>query len=175
MTIHWPDPSRPDNFPDLQLNEPCCENVANGDHILCTCWEPIYNLDQQPVDEQARKLLAAGIEPVTRKAMCGDCAYRPGSPEKSGDESYRGDAEFLERIAAHGERFWCHTGMRVPVKWVHPSGAELPGHRGAYRPPIHDAIPYQADGSPAELCAGWDARNRALTATPEAENRRNQK
>lgn len=160
-TIHWPAADRP-QFPDLGLDVPCCESSVYYGPEQCTCWEPVYNLEQQPVDEQARQLLGAGLEPVTRKQMCGDCAYRPGSPEKSGDESYRGDADFLEHIAAKGERFWCHQGLRIPTKWVHPSGAELPGHPGAYRPPIHDAVPYQADGRPGELCAGWAARNRAL-------------
>lgn len=29
-------------------------------------------------------------------------------------------------------------------------------------PPIVNAVPYRADGTPAELCAGWSARSRAL-------------
>lgn len=49
--------------------------------------------------------------PVTRRLMCDDCAYRPGSPEKSGDPMYRGDATDLEMIAETGT-FFCHQGLR---------------------------------------------------------------
>ena len=33
---------------------------------------------------------------------------------------------------------------------------------GGYDPPIVDSVPYRTDGTPEELCAGWDARRRAL-------------
>lgn len=141
----------------------CCDGEIIYGPRGCTCWEPVYDREQQPVDEQTQQLLAAGIEPNTRDRMCGDCAYRPGSPEKNGDPTYAGDPEFLERIASDDERFWCHQGMRRPIRWVHPSGVEIPGHAGAYRPPIVDNVPYKADGAPGELCAGWTARRNALT------------
>jgi hypothetical protein len=146
----------------------CCDGELQYGPAGCTCWRPVYDLEQQPVDEDAQRLLAAGVEPVTRRLMCGDCAYRPDSPEKSGDETYEGDAEFLDNIAQTNRQFWCHQGMRIPLKWVHPAGIEIPGHPGAYRPPIVDNVPYRADGTPAELCAGWAARRRALVAVGEA-------
>jgi hypothetical protein len=96
-----------------------------------------------------------------RDALCPDCAYRPGSPERSGDERYNGDAEFLNRIVETGEAFHCHQGIRRAVKLVHPSGAEVEVPPGDYRPPIIGGVPYKADGSPGELCAGWAARRRA--------------
>lgn len=161
-SFHWPAVGRPE-FPDLALDAPCCESSCYYGPERCTCWEPVYNLDQQFVDEQARALLAAGIEPNTRSLMCVDCAYRPGSPEKSADPTYQGDADELERIARE-DRFWCHQGTRRPVKWVHRSGAEIPGHPASYRPPVVDAVPYKANGTPSDLCAGWAARRKALSA-----------
>lgn len=140
----------------------CCYGEAMNGPAGCTCWTPVYDLDQQPPDELAQRLLENGVTPVTRRLMCEDCAYRPGSPEKTGAPDHAGDAEFLEGIAMAGERFWCHQGIRRPARWVHPAGAVHEGGPAAYSPPIVDAVPYRADGSPAELCAGWDARRRAL-------------
>lgn len=153
-------------WPDTGLDEPCCEGSAFDGPGHCTCWEPVYNLTQQQPDKTAVRLLAAGVAPTVRPGgMCGDCAYRPGSPEKSGDPTFNGDADFLEEIAERGERFWCHDGNLIVVKWRHPkSGMEMPGHPGAYKPPIVNAVPYKADGTPSYLCAGWDARRRALEA-----------
>lgn len=153
------------DFPDLGGG--CCWGADLYGPESCTaCWEPVYDLEQADPDPLAVRLLAGGVTPVTRTAMCGDCAYRPGSPEKAGDPQHRGDAEFLEHIAQAGERFWCHQGMRRPLLYRHPSGAQVPGHPAAYKPPIVDGVPYQADGRPGELCAGWDARRRALAARP---------
>jgi len=130
----------------------------------CTCWRPVYDLQQADPDPVALAAFDNGVTPSVRPQMCGDCAYRPDSPEKAGDPQHRGDAEYLEHIAAKGEPFWCHTGMRRIVRWVHPSGAEIPGHPADYAPPICGAVPYKADGQPGDRCAGWDARRRALTA-----------
>ncbi|WP_367139255.1 hypothetical protein [Saccharothrix sp. HUAS TT1] len=140
----------------------CCWGVVNDGPAGCTCWDPVHDLDQQPPDPQAVALLAAGLPPATRDGMCGDCAYRPDSPEKNSDPTYRGDPEFLERIAHDGDRFWCHDGMRRTVRLRHPSGMEIDAHPGAYDPPIVDGVPYRADGQPARLCAGWAARRRAV-------------
>lgn len=150
-----------DKFPPVGDGS-CCWGALLRGPISCTCWEPVYDTEQQPVDQDAARLLSAGCAPVTRTTMCHDCAYRPDSPEKRGDESYNGDAEFLERIARDAEGFWCHQGMRIPTGWRHPSGAEISGSPGGYTPPRVDGVPYRADGTPAELCAGWDARRRAL-------------
>lgn len=154
---------------DLPDMGPCCAGSAMFGPDRCTCWREVYDLDQQPPRTDLLALLAAGIQPNTRPMMCADCAYRPGSPEKVGADGYAGDAEFLESIAASGERFWCHQGIRRPIKLVHPSGAEIPAHAGAYDPPKHAGIPLRADGTPAELCAGWAARRRALVAREAAD------
>ena len=97
--------------------------------------------------------------------MCHDCAYRPNSPEKTGDEAYAGDPQELERLARE-DRFWCHDGMRQPRSWLHPpSGVTIAAVlAGDYQPPIIEGIPWRADGQPGLLCAGWAARRRALTA-----------
>lgn len=142
----------------------CCYGAAVFGAHRCTCWQPVYDLEQQPIDEQAAHWLACGIEPVTRRRMCGDCAYRPDAPERNGVPGFAGDAETLERFVLTGSRFWCHVGIRRALKWVHPSGAEVPGHAGDYDPPKRGGVPYRADGSPGEVCAGWDARRRALTS-----------
>lgn len=151
----------------------CCEGaVLVGPHA-CTCWTEEYDLAQAPPDEQAIRLLAAGVQPTCQPTRCGDCAYRPGSPERTGAENYEGDAESLEQLAAEGDRFWCHQGMRRVSHLAHPTGVSTPGHPAAYRPPIVDGVPYQADGTPGLLCAGWEARRRhheALRALKE--NRR---
>lgn len=145
--------------------EACCYGFVMDSWAGCTCWIPVFNTNGQvPTNEQQRRLLAMGIEPNTRDGMCPDCAYRPDSPEKTGDETYSGDPEFLDQIARDGQRFWCHQGMLLVTVWRHPSGLEVPGHAGAYCPPIVDGVPYKADGTPGDLCAGWTARRKALTS-----------
>jgi hypothetical protein len=150
----------------------CCEGAAILGPHRCTCWQPVFDLEQAPVDQETLALLNAGVEPNTRRRMCEDnqagdrgCAYRPGSPERNGDPHFQGDAEFLENLAAQDRRFWCHQGMRKITAWRHPSGMEIPDEPGAaYDPPIVGNVPWKADGTPGELCAGWAARRRALAA-----------
>lgn len=154
----------PADLPDAGHGTCCWGTVMRGPEG-CTCWQPIYQADQTPPDQQTVELLRAGILPVTRTRRCGDCAYRPDSPERRGDEHVTGNQELLDRIVQAGERFWCHQGIRRPVAWRHPSGVEIPGSDADYRPPIVDGVPYRADGTPAELCAGWAARRRALEHT----------
>lgn len=96
-----------------------------------------------------------------RTARCSDCAYLANSPERRGEDGYQGDPESLEQMVRDGSPFACHQGIRKPVKYVHPSGAEVPGHPAAYNPPVIDGVPYKADGTPADLCAGWSARRLA--------------
>ena len=134
---------------DLPDAGPCCKGAAVYGKDRCTCWEPVYDLEQQP--------LAPG-EMGLRVRPCADCAYRKNSPERRGEDGYQGDAEFLDELVVTGEFFACHQGIRRPVAWRHPSGAEIPGHPAGYDPPLHDGKPYKADGTPADLCAGWAAR-----------------
>jgi hypothetical protein len=142
----------------------CCDGSAMRGPEGCTCWEPVHDLEQAEPDPVVAGWLAAGVQPVTRRRMCADCAYRPGSPERAGDPGVSGDAEQLQEPAETGDRFWCHQGIRRITAWRHPSGTEVPGSAAAYDPPIGAGVPWQADGSPAELCAGWAARRRATEA-----------
>lgn len=137
------------------VNGACCDGSAIKGPQYCTCWTPVFDAGQQPVVQG---------DPAARDSMCGDCAFRPGSPERQGDERYNGGQEFLDQIVVTGERFFCHVGVRQAVKLVHPSGAEvnlLEVAPGDYRPPIEDGVPYKADGTPGDLCAGWAGRRRA--------------
>jgi hypothetical protein len=140
----------------------CCYGAAMGGPGRCTCWTEVYDHPQTDPDPLAVQLLAAGIHPVTRRSPCHDCAYRPDSPERTGDERFQGDEEFLQGIVERGERFWCHQGIRMVVALRHPAGVEIPVPPGGYRPARVDAVPYRADGTPAEICGGWAARRRAL-------------
>lgn len=153
------DQEAPPGFPDAGQRA-CCIGAAVYGPDRCTCWVVVHDLDQADPDPAA---------PATvRDGMCPDCAYRPGSPERSGDERAAGDAQALEQLAADGTPFWCHEGIRRPVAYRHePTGTEVParevpGSDLAYRPPVIDGRPYRADGDPARQCAGWDARRRAL-------------
>jgi len=130
------------------VNGTCCIGSAAMGAQYCTCWEPVYDLEQQEIQPGAA---------AARKSMCGDCAYRPGSPERSGDERYNGDGEFLAAIAQTGDIFWCHQGMRRTVKLRHPSGAEVVISTDHYDPPKDAGVPFKADGTPSDICAGWSA------------------
>ncbi|MFL6141600.1 MAG: hypothetical protein ACJ72N_06995 [Labedaea sp.] len=144
----------------------CCWDATERGPAACICWQPVYDREQTtPTAETVAALALGEARPDVRDRMCGDCAYRPGSPEKSGSEDVDGDAQQLERLAATGTRFFCHDGMRKPVAWRHPAGMRITAvSDGDYQPPIIDNVPYRADGQPGLLCAGWDARRRALTA-----------
>lgn len=139
----------------------CCMGAAVYGPSRCTCWKEEYDLEQVPpqvlaVVHRALPLLESTGQP------CHDCAYRSGSPERSGAAGYSGDAELLDDLAGTNTPFRCHQGIRRVVRMVHPVGVEIPGHPAAYRPPIEDGVPYRADGQPARVCAGWLARRRVL-------------
>ena len=138
---------QPPDLPDAGEGFCCWGALMNGKD-RCTCWEPRYDLEQQEI--------TPGLPlPRIPVRLCESCAYRPGSPERQGTEGYQGDQEFLDELVATGDLFVCHQGIRRPVSWVHPSGAEVPGHPAGYAPPIRDSIPYKADGTPADICSGW--------------------
>lgn len=137
----------------------CCTGAAMYGAGGCTCWRSVYDVDQADPMPAARVVRPGG--------MCGDCAYRPGSPEKAGDPGYRGDADQLEVWAEAATPFHCHDGLRRRVGRRHPAGVELHSPADEYDPPILDGVPYRADGQPGYLCAGWDARRRAIAARVE--------
>lgn len=144
-----------DKPPPPDPDVPCCMAAAISGGETCTCWQPIHDQPQTDPDPTA----APGVMP----AMCHDCAYRPGSPERQGNPSALADADLLDRIVDTGAPFWCHTGLRRQTGWAHPCGAQLQVPQtgvDAYDPPARDGTPYKADGTPGDHCAGWSARRR---------------
>jgi hypothetical protein len=126
----------------------CCYGAVNGPDG-CYCWTPVFDT------EQADPRPPASPEDLTvRTRICGDCAFRKGSPERAC--SWSEDALF--DLAATGEPFWCHDGMRRPVRWEHPDGRTVDGSPHDWQPARVGNVPYRADGSPGLLCAGWMAR-----------------
>lgn len=126
---------------------PCCDGSV-WDAELCTCWEPVYDVEQQPCQP-----ITGPAELLPRHRMCSDCAFRPGSPERT--DGYT--EEMLLELPVTGEAFWCHDGMRRPAHWRHPDGRTVPGSPDDWQPARIGAIPYRADGRPGLLCAGWAA------------------
>jgi hypothetical protein len=139
---------------------PCCYASWN-DPDRCSCWRPVYDVEQTEPrpPERAEDLRVRGN-------LCGDCAFRKGSPERADAWS----EEALFTAAGTGIPFWCHDGMRRPSHWVHPDGRVVEGDPADYTPPTRSGIPYRADGSPGLLCAGWMAR--ATRAAEPTESRK---
>lgn len=137
------------DFPDAGQGT-CCMGAAAMGPGRCTCWEPVYDREQQPIQPG----------PMPQRArLCVDCAFRNGSPERSGNgqHAHSGEGE-IEAIIAGSRRFVCHQGMRRITHWRHPSGVVVACPTdGAYRPPEVGGIAYQASGEPAHLCAGVHA------------------
>ena len=134
---------------------------AHGGPGYCTCWEPIYDMEQE-------RYLGDGTIAM-RTVPCSECAFRKWSPERNGEAGYSGTEDELEHIVYKGEPFWCHVGMRRVVKWRHPTGMEIDAHPAAYQPSIVEScdqrFPLKADGSAADICAGWSGKRRKLLAT----------
>lgn len=171
MTFHC----EPRDYPDAGGGL-CCIGATVYGPERCTCWVPVYDLEQaEPV------VGPAGF----RDEMCADCAYRPRSPERRGDPDHLGTEEGLMALAAAGEPFFCHQGIRRAVRWEHrPEEAtavqcaevleaagdlrvgSVPGKPQQYLPPIIEGVPYRADGTPAQLCAGWARRATTETVDP---------
>lgn len=154
MIVHLPGPLHPIELPDV--GEGMCCQGAWLDAERCTCWEPVYDrADQVPADACDRD-----APDVTRERMCGDCAFRADSPERSGEGRYEnsGDGE-LERVAEGNTPFRCHDGARRLVAIVHaPTGHRIDLTSGDhYDPPQRDGRHYQVDGQPLLVCAGWAA------------------
>lgn len=127
----------------------CCQGSLEDGAEGCMCWRPVYNVEQ---GEPRPPASAADLRARTR--MCGDCAYKPDSKERTDPLM----ADHLMALPAEGQAFWCHDGMRRPVRWEHPDGRVVDGSPDDWDPPIIAGVPFQADGSPALLCYGWATR-----------------
>lgn len=141
----------------------CCGGAAETEDLhYCTCWVPVV---EPPTGQVAPDRTPAG---PARDRMCSDCAFRPGSPERASDDAVVADAATLERCVSEGVPFYCHDGLLRIVAYEHPSGVRVEAPPDAYTPPIRDGVPYRADGTPALLCAGWQARRDHLLAPASA-------
>lgn len=138
----------------------CCLGAAEEGPGGCSCWEPVYDLEQStPIKV---------IVPGQRAEMCADCAYRPDSPERTGDDRHAcSDDGELDDIARSDNPFWCHQGLRKPISFRHATlGVVVPADADAYDPPMRiidgRKIPIKADGTAGDRCAGWLARKHQL-------------
>lgn len=127
----------------------CCWGDIQKGAEGCTCWVPVFDVDQaEPVPPTSPEDIHI------QRRMCGDCAFRKDSPERA--EAY--SEETLFELAATGTPFYCHDGMRRPVRWEHPDGRTIAGDPADWQPPMVAGLPYRVDGRPGLLCAGWAAR-----------------
>lgn len=144
----------------------CCLGGAMAGVVGCTCWAVTYSAwRSEPVQVG---------EVQTRATRCADCACRKDSPESRGVGDYQNKpAEFSVLVSA-GVRFYCHEGMPAQSGHRHEDGREsampLPHHN--YRPRVRrDGVPTKADGTPADICAGWaQLREQHLQRAAEGED-----
>lgn len=130
----------------------CCWGEVNSGPAGCNCWVPIFDTEQaDPV------VLAV---PGVQTEMCGDCAFRKGSPERA--DAFMEEA--LLALPAQGKAFYCHEGMRRPARWQHPDGRTIPGSPDDWQPAMVRGVPFRADGQAGLLCAGWAARAARVAA-----------
>jgi hypothetical protein len=125
---------------------PCCWGAINEGPIGCTCWVPVLAVEQPPI---------VVAEPTQRHTMCDSCAYRLSDPT-------RASAEWLDDNPHRDDgRFYCHQGLPQPIAWVHPDGRRVETPDSAdWQETTIDGVPYRADGTPADLCAGWLAERK---------------
>lgn len=145
--------------------EPCWDACAL-DGSDCAVWEPVY----WPTPITDSEQLQAGPE-LRRRLACGDCAYRPGSPERR--DAGGGLPDSFDPLRP----FHCHDGMPALVGWTHPGlgvsllARELPSMKDGFLIGSYDYQPFsrngrgwQYDGQPLVVCAGWAAHaQRALS------------
>lgn len=150
--IHLDIADGPDDRDEFAADEaPCCMASAVRGPRACTCWTPVYDLDQAAPN--------LSTQPQTRASCCHDCAYRNDSPERADLDL----GEELVDIAGSADSvFACHQGMRRVVAYRHPDGREIPAGPGDYHPPMVGQVAFRADGTPADWCAGWAAHRRYL-------------
>jgi hypothetical protein len=141
----------PDEGPNI-IRGCCYGELQSWDR--CTCWTPVFDTEQA-----IPQVITDRAELVAADTLCGDCAYRPGSPER--EDTYT--RETLYSLASRDQAFYCHRGMRRPVAYEHPDGRRVESSGDDWTPAIVDSVPYQADGTPGVLCAGWAAQRRRVT------------
>jgi hypothetical protein len=132
---------------DGPFEVPCCIGSAEYGPERCTCWRKEH--------DQVQLAVQAG-PPAVRTTMCGDCAFRHDSPERQGDERYANSHEgAVDELALSGTVFFCHQGMRRVVARLHPAKGRDEASPGEYDPALSGGCAFKADGSPADICAGF--------------------
>ncbi len=87
--------------------------------------------------------------------MCDGCAYRPGTPAH--DQQAEGLLPDRPEVV-----FGCHSNLRRVIAYEHPDGRRIDltaddiSHVGHFD---GNAGPFDRDGHPAEICAGWAAHH----------------
>jgi hypothetical protein len=153
----------PDDIPDASSDQdPCCAGRALDGPRGCECWVEVFSGPQAPI-RPGLPPVPDPLRPCQPGPHDGGCAYLPHSPEKQGTPGYGADAGDLDRLAAEGQPFYCHTGMVYLIGLAHPSGASYSPKLGDFRPVIKDGVPYRANGQPGFVCAGWLLRRHTLT------------
>jgi hypothetical protein len=112
----------------------------------CTCWTPVYDLEQQPLAETS--------PPSTRIEQCHDCAYLATTAADPDRYPEQRDRERLFELGPD-EPFYCHVGMRRIVAWEHPAGHRIEAAQDDYASPTRGRTAFKADGTSADRCAGW--------------------
>lgn len=150
--------SRDQDFPDVTDGVPCCYGSAVYGPERCTCWRPFHDLKQRAPRKG---------KPTVRTRCCGDCAFRPDSPERNEVEGFQNNSPAeLEAIVRGDRPFFCHQGTRRVIGYEHePTGCTVDAPPAGYEPPQIDGVPYKADGKPQQICAGWVAARRVAQRT----------
>lgn len=134
-----------------------CWDACAADGSDCAEWEPRFWPPAEMDD------LQEGPE-VVRPRACGDCAYRPGSPERRANDGDLPDGFNPNRP------FYCHDGMSALRGYTHRTlgvsvlVSSLPSMQDGF---LIGSLDYdvvratdrprgwKADGSPLTVCAGW--------------------
>ena len=142
-------------FPDVTDGEPCCYGYAIHGPGRCTCWRPVHDLPQRKVKP---------AKPAVRARCCGDCAFRPDSPERNGVEGYQNNSQAeIDALVQGSATFFCHQGTRRIIAYEHePTGATIDAPPADYDPPIMNNVPYKANGKPQDICAGLCAARKRI-------------
>lgn len=142
-------------LPPIDPDGACCWTAVQTEGTDCSCWEPIYSATPTR-DVQAGP-------PAVRDSMCHDCAYRPGSPERT--EQGGGQLDVDRR-----RPFVCHQGMPVLLGYTVPSWqgndgvwqtgafcvvARLVHDRDNFGPITRGPTAWKTDGTLADVCGGW--------------------
>jgi hypothetical protein len=128
----------------------CVGNDVYGPE-RCTCWVPVFDLEQSTELQE----IASPLDCDERDKLCGDCAFRPDSPERSDNDGFTEDTLFDMTRSGGRQMFFCHQGVRRAIRYEHPDGRVIEAGPGDYQPVYTGPVPHRADGRAGEVCAGY--------------------